>query len=233
MPHPTVLEAQDVTLFYGESRALGSISVALSGGTVTAVTGPSGSGKSSLLYCLAGVLRPSEGRVLFDGDDLAALNDEQLSRARARSFGFVFQFGDLVPELTIEENVALPLLLAGARKKQTRPAVLDLLGRLGIAELADRRPALVSGGQAQRAAVARALVHQPSVVFADEPTGALDQASGELVLGEMVSICRERGTAVVLVTHDPAVAAVADRRLHLVDGELTNPAVGTESAVAS
>ncbi|GAA2109380.1 ABC transporter ATP-binding protein [Kitasatospora saccharophila] len=216
-----LLRAEGVALRYGTLPALHGVDVAVAAGTVTAVTGPSGSGKSSLLHCLAGVLRPTGGRVLFEGRDLAALSDRELSAVRARSFGFVFQFGDLVPELTLAENVALPLVLAGQRGRRARGPVLELLARLGIDHLADRRPALVSGGQAQRAAVARALVHRPAVLFADEPTGALDRAAGRLVLAELLALSAERGTAVVLVTHDETVAAAAGRRLDLVDGRLS------------
>ncbi|WP_241741010.1 ABC transporter ATP-binding protein [Streptomyces sp. L2] len=190
-------------------------------GEVVAITGQSGSGKSSLLYCLAGVLPAGRGRVCFKGRVLADLDDEQISSLRRESFGFVFQYGELLPELTIEENTALPLRLAGQRKKPALAAAGVVLDRLGLGELRERRPSQVSGGQSQRVAVARALVHRPAVVFADEPTGSLDSANASAVLEEFLDLARSQGTAVVLVTHDPAVAARADSRYTMADGVLT------------
>ncbi|MFC8243049.1 ABC transporter ATP-binding protein [Streptomyces chartreusis] len=193
----------------------------LARGEVAAITGASGSGKSSLLYCLAGVLPPSRGRISFEGQSLAGLDDEEISALRRERFGFVFQYGELLPELTIEENTALPLRLAGQRKRPALRAAAEVLDRLGIGELRERRPSQVSGGQSQRVAVARALVHKPAVVFADEPTGALDSANADAVLKEFLDLARSQGTAVLLVTHDSAVAARADSRYTMADGVLT------------
>ncbi|MEV7243884.1 ABC transporter ATP-binding protein [Streptomyces sp. NPDC093248] len=190
-------------------------------GEVAAVTGQSGSGKSSLLYCLAGVLPPARGQVRFDGTVLGALDDEEMSSLRRERFGFVFQYGELLPELTVEENTALPLRLAGKRKKAALAEAGRVLERLGLGELRERRPAQVSGGQSQRVAVARALVHRPAVVFADEPTGSLDSANADAVLREFLDLARSQGTAVVLVTHDPAVAARADSHYTMADGVLS------------
>ncbi|MFF8472748.1 ABC transporter ATP-binding protein [Streptomyces sp. NPDC015414] len=190
-------------------------------GEVVAVTGQSGSGKSSLLYCLAGVLPPARGRVRFDGTVLADLDDEEMSALRRERFGFVFQYGELLPELTVEENTALPLRLAGKRKKAALAEAGRVLERLGLGELRERRPSQVSGGQSQRVAVARALVHRPAVVFADEPTGSLDSANADAVLREFLDLARSQGTAVVLVTHDPGVAAQADSHYTMTDGVLT------------
>lgn len=186
-----------------------------------AITGQSGSGKSSLLYCLAGVLPVARGKVFFAGRSYGDLGDEELSALRRERFGFVFQYGELLPELTVEENAALPLRLAGQRKAQALGAAREVLDRLGLAELRERRPSQVSGGQCQRVAVARALVHKPAVVFADEPTGSLDSSNAAAVLEEFLSLARSQGTAVVLVTHDPQVAARADSRYIMRDGELT------------
>ncbi|MEW2162464.1 ABC transporter ATP-binding protein [Streptomyces sp. NPDC007084] len=190
-------------------------------GEVVAVTGQSGSGKSSLLYCLAGVLPVARGEVRFEGRALGELSDDEVSTLRRERFGFVFQYGELLPELTVEENTALPLRLAGRRKGPALAAAGEVLERLGLGGLRERRPSQVSGGQSQRVAVARALVHRPAVVFADEPTGSLDSANASAVLAEFLGLARSQGTAVVLVTHDPAVAAQADRRYSMADGALS------------
>ncbi|MEH0511887.1 MULTISPECIES: ABC transporter ATP-binding protein [unclassified Streptomyces] len=217
-----VLSAKQVDLFYGETPAVRSADISLGRGEVAAITGQSGSGKSSLLYCLAGVLPVARGEVAFEGRALAALTDEELSAIRRERFGFVFQYGELLPELTVEENTALPLRLAGQRKAEAIRAAADILGRLGLSELRSRRPSQVSGGQSQRVAVARALVHKPAVVFADEPTGSLDTSNATAVLDEFLTLAREQGSAVVLVTHDAKVAARADSRYNMCDGLLTS-----------
>ncbi|MEU7428559.1 ABC transporter ATP-binding protein [Streptomyces sp. NPDC040750] len=193
----------------------------LAPGEVAAVTGQSGSGKSSLLYCLAGVLPPTRGQVRFEGRALDRLSDEEMSALRRERFGFVFQYGELLPELTVEENAALPLRLNGHAKKAALAAAGRVLERLGLGDLRERRPSQVSGGQSQRVAVARALVHRPAVVFADEPTGSLDSANAATVLEEFLGLARSQGTAVVLVTHDQAVAARADSHYRMADGVLS------------
>lgn len=214
----TMVEAESVSLSYGATQALRGASLSVSPGEVVALVGPSGAGKSSLLYCVAGLARPDSGRVMFDEIDLASADDETLTRLRRERFGFVFQFGELVPELTILENVSLPLRLQGSRAAEAAAAAADVLGELGIDDLAARLPSQVSGGQAQRAAVARALVHEPAVVYADEPTGALDSESSDRVLERLLSAARSRDAAVVLVTHDMEVAGRADRTVEIVDG---------------
>ncbi|MFI6033164.1 ABC transporter ATP-binding protein [Streptomyces sp. NPDC051315] len=215
-----VLSAEGVELCYGETPAVRGAQLTVRRGEVAAITGQSGSGKSSLLYCLAGVLPVARGEVRFEGRSLSELDDEELSALRRERFGFVFQYGELLPELTIEENTALPLRLAGRRKAEALAAAGEVLGRLGLADLRTRRPSQVSGGQSQRVAVARALVHRPAVVFADEPTGSLDSANAAAVLDEFLSLARSRGTAVVLVTHDADVAARADTHYTMRDGVL-------------
>ncbi|ROQ67948.1 putative ABC transport system ATP-binding protein [Streptomyces sp. 840.1] len=219
-----ILRATGVELLYGTQRAVRGVDFALSAGEVCAVMGSSGSGKSSLLYCLAGVLAPTCGEVSFDGVPLQQLGDDELSTLRRERFGFVFQYGELLPELTVEENAALPLRLAGRRKSQAHEEAGEILGRLGLAELRQRRTSQISGGQSQRVAVARALVHRPAVVFADEPTGALDSANAESVLEEFLALARSQGTAVMMVTHDAAVAARADSRYTMADGVLARRA---------
>jgi putative ABC transport system ATP-binding protein len=216
VPTEVLLNAQGLRLSYGNTVALNGASIDVRAGEILVLTGRSGSGKSSLLYCLSGVLRPGGGHLLYLSLSMTEMSDGELSALRRSEFGFVFQFGELVPELSIWENVSLPLRLNG--EKGIRPRVDELLERLGIASVAKKRPGQVSGGQAQRAAVARALVHRPRVVFADEPTGALDTENSDIVLREFVALARMSGAAVLLVTHESNVANVADRHLRVVDG---------------
>lgn len=214
---------------FGETAALEDVSLSLSAGEVVAVMGTSGSGKSTLLHCLAGVLVPDRGEVSFAGERIDNQSDRRRSDLRLRSFGFVPQFGDLVPELTLLENVALPLRLLQVGRREATGRAAALLDELEVGSAASRRAGAASGGQVQRAAVARALVHCPSVVFADEPTGALDSATGELVLEALVATARDRGSAVLLVTHEAVVASHADREVVVRDGRLdllAFPAVG-------
>lgn len=219
------LVATGLRLAFGATQALDGIDLHVGAGEIVAVMGPSGSGKSTLMHCLAGILRPDSGEVHFDGVRLDNQNERKRDAIRLRQFGFVFQFGDLVPELTLLENVALPLQLLGFRRSVAEHRARALLDRLEVADAADRTAAAASGGQVQRAAVARALVHQPSVVFADEPTGALDTVTGELVLDAFVDLARENGSSVVLVTHAADVAAVSNREVVLRDGRVAVAAV--------
>jgi putative ABC transport system ATP-binding protein len=189
--------------------------------------GPSGSGKSTLLYCLAGILRPDSGEVWFDGQRIDRLGERARTELRRQRFGFVFQFGQLVPELPAIENVMLPLLLAGQRRPAAHAEAAPLLGRLDLGGLERRRPGELSGGQAQRVAVARALVARPQVIFADEPTGALDLLAGEQVMELLVGAARDQGTTVVVVTHEPRVAAYADREVVVRDGRVTTLAAAS------
>lgn len=213
-----LIRGDDVWHSYGSTLALRGASISIAAGEIVALTGKSGSGKSTLLYVLAGVIRPDSGAIRFRDVHLTQVSTEELTAIRRRDFGFVFQFGELVPELSIFENVALPLRLNGVDRDTVRTRVTELLEVLGIGDLAKRRAAEVSGGQAQRAAVARAVIHEPAVVFADEPTGSLDSENSSVVLAELVGLARSRGTAVVIVTHEREVGAVADRELLMVDG---------------
>jgi putative ABC transport system ATP-binding protein len=203
---------------FGPTRALDGAALSVSAGEVLAIMGASGSGKSTLLHCLAGIVRPDSGTIGYGGADLVGMDDKGRSALRRTEFGFVFQFGQLVPELSCLENVALPLRLTGARRKQAEAKATEWLARLEVDELAKRRPGDVSGGQAQRVAVARALVTGPKVVFADEPTGALDSLNGEKVMQMLTQAARETHAAVVLVTHEPRVAAYSDREIVVRDG---------------
>jgi putative ABC transport system ATP-binding protein len=218
-----VLRAVDVSYSFGPTPALQGARLSVARGEIVAVMGPSGSGKSTLLHCLAGILPPQSGEIWFDGKRLDTLSDAQRTQLRRTDFGFVFQFGQLVPELSAADNVALPLLLGGTRRKAAYAAATTWLNRLGLDGLEARRKGELSGGQAQRVAVARALVGRPQVLFADEPTGSLDSLTGEKVMDLLVDLVREEGTTVVLVTHDARVAAYADRAAVVRDGRVTTP----------
>jgi putative ABC transport system ATP-binding protein len=218
----TLIEARDVVKSFGQTPALRGATIAAGPGEIVAVMGPSGSGKSTLLHCLAGILTPEGGEVWFAGQRLDALNENQRSELRRDRFGFVFQSGQLVPELTAEENVALPLLLGGTRRATAVAEARTWFGRLGLDGLGGRRSGELSGGQAQRVALARGMVTRPRVLFADEPTGSLDSVSGELVMSLMTRSAREQGTTVILVTHDARVAAYADREVIVRDGTVSS-----------
>jgi putative ABC transport system ATP-binding protein len=213
-----ILVGADLHKSFGLTPALRGASVVLDEGEIVAVMGPSGSGKSTLLHCLAGVLTPDRGEVLFAGRRIDRLPDRERSQLRRTELGFVFQFGQLVPELPAMENIALPLLLAGRRRKEALAAAAPWLPRLGLDGLGRRLPGELSGGQGQRVAVARALVAGPTVVFADEPTGSLDSVAADEVMELLVDAAREQGTSVLMVTHEPRVAAYADRTVMVRDG---------------
>ena len=213
-----LVEARDVAKSFGQTAALRGASVAVSQGEILAVMGPSGSGKSTLLHCLAGIFTPDRGEVWFDGQRLDALGEAERTKLRRTAFGFVFQFGQLVPELTAADNVALPLLLNRMRRHAAYTTAETWLDRLGIGDKTANRTGELSGGEAQRVAVARALALAPKVIFADEPTGSLDSRTGEKVMDLLTRLAREAGATVVIVTHDARVAAHADRVLMVRDG---------------
>jgi putative ABC transport system ATP-binding protein len=213
-----VIEACDVVRSFGETPALRGASLAVARGEIVAIMGPSGSGKSTLLHCLAGIYRPDSGEIWFDGKRIDGWDEDSRTRLRRSAFGFVFQFGQLVPELSAADNVALPLLLNQVKRKDAYVRAFSWLARLGLEGLEGRRSGELSGGQAQRVAIARALVTRPKVVFADEPTGSLDSLTGEQVMDLLVDSARAEGTTVVLVTHDARVAAYADREAMVRDG---------------
>ncbi|GAA2832598.1 ABC transporter ATP-binding protein [Kribbella solani] len=216
------VELRHAVKTYGEGpsavTALDDVSIAFPAGSFTAVMGPSGSGKSSLLNCAAGLDRPTSGSVVVDGVELTSLDDRSLTRLRRNRLGFVFQAFNLLPTLTVRQNVLLPQELGGRR---TRAGAVDqLLERLGLAERADHYPSELSGGQQQRVAIARALLTEPAVIFADEPTGALDTTAA----GEVLALLRESASrqTVVMVTHDPVAAAYADRVVFFADGRIAD-----------
>jgi putative ABC transport system ATP-binding protein len=213
-----------VTKTYGRGegtvRALDDISLAFEPGTFTAIMGPSGSGKTTLLQCAAGLDRPDRGTVRIGGTELTGMRERRLARLRRESVGFVFQSFNLLPSLTAAQNTILPLRLAGQHPR--RRVAQDALDRVGLADRAGHRPAQLSGGQQQRVAIARALVTEPDVIFADEPTGALDTRSAREVLGVLRDLSDHDGRTLVMVTHDPVSAAVADRIVFLADGRIVD-----------
>ncbi|MFD5515403.1 ABC transporter ATP-binding protein [Streptomyces sp. NPDC127066] len=218
-PGPAV-ELSGVRRQYGRGKgavhALGGVDLVLSRGTFTAVMGPSGSGKSTFLQCAAGLDRPSAGSVRLGGTEITGMRENQLTELRRSRLGFVFQAFNLLPSLTVEENVLLPMRLAGQRRDRRRAT--QILAQVGLADKAGRRPGELSGGQQQRVAIARALVTGPDVIFADEPTGALDSVTAAEVLSLLRHAVDTLGATVVMVTHDPAAATWADRVLFLADG---------------
>ncbi|MDX3076856.1 ABC transporter ATP-binding protein [Streptomyces sp. NPDC088354] len=216
-PRP-LLTATDLHKTFGSTPALTGADFSVRPGESVAVMGPSGSGKSTLLHCLAGIVLPDAGTITYDGREVSAMKDAERSALRRADFGFVFQFGQLVPELTCAENVALPLRLGGTPRGKAARAASEWLRRLEVADVADRRPGAISGGQGQRVAVARALVTRPRVLFTDEPTGALDSLNGERVMDALTAAARDTGAAVVLVTHEARVAAWSDREVVVRDG---------------
>jgi putative ABC transport system ATP-binding protein len=204
----------------GETQveALKGVDLAVGVGEFVAVMGPSGSGKSTLLHLVGGLDRPSGGAVRLEGKDLSSLDDDSLTLVRRRRIGFVFQFFNLLPILTAEENVSLPLVIDGVDDKQARERSLRALEAVGISHRAGHRPSELSGGEQQRVAIARALVSEPALILADEPTGNLDSVSGDQVIALLRRLADERGQTILMVTHDPKDAAVADRVVFLKDG---------------
>ncbi len=213
-----VLGAEDLVKRFGQTDALRGIDLTVERGEILAILGPSGSGKSTLLHCLAGILPADGGSVTYDGRRIDQLDEAARSALRRSAFGFVFQFGQLIPELPAIENVALPLLLDGVGRREADERAREALSSFGVAALAGTLPGAMSGGEAQRVAVSRALVARPRVVFADEPTGSLDSLNGERVMERFTDLVREAGTTLIVITHEPRVAAYADREVIVRDG---------------
>ena len=215
-----LLEARRLVKAFGATPALRGVDLTVTTGEVVAVLGPSGSGKSTLLHCLAGLSVPDDGDIQYDGQRLDLLSERQRTQLRRTEIGVVFQYGQMVPELTAAENVALPLMLGRRGRAAALAAAQTWLARLGVPEVSEARPGQLSGGQAQRVAIARALVTEPRLLVADEPTGALDSLAAEQVMELLTCVARESGTTVVLVTHDLRVASYAEREVVLRDGQL-------------
>ncbi|MDR1861992.1 MAG: ABC transporter ATP-binding protein [Candidatus Ancillula sp.] len=221
-----IIKAGALVKAFGDKKN-GELTYALNGanlgvyeGEILAIMGPSGSGKSTLLYALTGIIGINSGRIEIDGQDILKIKDSELTALRRTKFGFVFQFNKLVPELTALDNVALPLLLNGVKRKHAYEEAENWLERVGMKDFANKSATVLSGGQQQRVAIARALVIKPKIVFADEPTGALDAMNSENVMRLFVTIAKQTGTTVVLVTHEPSIAAYADREVIVRDGKV-------------
>jgi putative ABC transport system ATP-binding protein len=213
-----LIVAQDLHLAFGLTEALRGIDLAVRTGEILAIMGPSGSGKSTLLHVLAGVLTPDAGSVWYQGQFLTQMSEAERARLRLTEFGFVFQFGQLLGDLSALDNVSIPLLLAGTGRAEARERSVALLQQLGLGSSTNKRPSQLSGGEAQRVALARALVTQPRVLFADEPTGSLDSLNSEQVMEMLTGVVRKDGVTLLLVTHDPRTAAYADREVIVRDG---------------
>ena len=231
LPGEVIMRARGLEMSFGQTHALRGVDLDVLAGEVLAVTGPSGSGKSTLLHVMAGVLVPDAGRVDYHGgettQDIAALDEAARSRLRLKEFGFIFQFGQLLPDLSALDNVTIPLLLAGTPRRRALAQARETLGELGLSEHLDKRPTQLSGGQAQRAAVARALVTNPHLLFADEPTGSLDSLAAERTMEVLLNSVRSRGAGLVIITHDARVAAYADREVTVRDGRISPGATHT------
>ena len=228
----SVVTATDLTRRYGQGEtaveALRGVSLEIESGKLTAVMGPSGSGKSTLMHILAGLDKPTSGTVTVAGEEITGMNDNQLTELRRKHIGFVFQFYNLLPMLTAEENVKLPLSVAG---EKVDPAwFAELMAKVGLGGRLSHRPSELSGGQQQRVAVARSLVSRPTVVFADEPTGNLDSRSSDEILKLLRDSCDTYGQTIVMVTHDPRAAAIADRILYIADGSIVLDQKGATAA---
>ena len=231
-PAAAVVIADEVTRRYGAGDtavdALKGVSLEVGQGKLTAVMGPSGSGKSTLMHILAGLDKPTTGTVQIDGTEITTLKDSDLTKLRRKHIGFVFQFFNLLPMLTAEENITLPLSIAGA--KPDAEFFADLIDKVGLKDRLHHRPSELSGGQQQRVAIARALVSRPTVLFADEPTGNLDSATGSEILTLMRDSVDSYGQTTVMVTHEPRAAAIADRILFLADGQIVSDVAGATQA---
>lgn len=218
----SIIEAKNIKKAFGKKTlALRGASLSVEPGEVVAVMGPSGSGKSTLLHCLAGILKIDSGEVLFEGENIGKMSDKKRNQLRREKFGFVFQFSQLVPELTALDNVALPLLINGVNKTEAYAKAKTWLKKVGVEAVANQIPGELSGGQAQRVAVARAMVIEPKILFADEPTGSLDSLNSEKVMDLFIKTVKEVGTTVIMVTHEPTIAAYADRSVIVRDGVVT------------
>lgn len=220
MEHDIILEARSLKKAFGRTEAMRGIDLNVERGEILAIMGPSGSGKSTLLHALAAIERPDDGTVFFNGARIDSISDAERTILRRTKFGFVFQFGQLVPELTALDNVMVPLMLGGVRKGEAVRRAKEWLARVGLADRAELLPGQLSGGEAQRVAIARSLIIRPEILFADEPTGALDSFNSEQVMEMIVQLARAEGLTVVMVTHEPMIAAFADREIVVRDGRI-------------
>jgi putative ABC transport system ATP-binding protein len=221
-----LIQAENLTKVYGKGEAavvaLDHVTMSVNPGEFVAVMGPSGCGKSTLLHLLGGLDRPTEGSVTIDGKSLSSLSDDALTQIRRRKIGFVFQFFNLIPILNAVENAALPLVLDGKRNGESKQKATEWLEKVGLGARLNSRPDQLSAGQQQRVAISRALVTDPMLILADEPTGNLDSRASDEIAGVLQQVAKEWGRAVLMVTHDPRIAAYADRIIFLKDGKIVN-----------
>lgn len=238
----SIISTQDLTKIFGSGltavTALDHVNLSVKAGEFVAIMGPSGCGKSTLLHLIGGLDRPSSGSVIIDGTPIADMNDDQLTELRRRKIGFIFQFFNLIPVLNALENAALPVTLDGVKPAEAQKQATEWLSRFGLADRLSSRPDQLSGGQQQRVAIARALVAEPSLILADEPTGNLDTRSGDEIASLLRDVAKKYGRTVVMVTHDPRIAAYADRIIFLKDGKIIDQTVlerknGENAAVVS
>lgn len=221
-----MIQARDIHKSFGSLEVLKGVDLTVNRGEILAIVGASGAGKSTLLQILGTLSRPTSGSVLFEGEDLFRLPDKALAKFRNRHIGFVFQFHQLLPEFTLLENVAMPALIGGVKRSEAFAKADELIEYLGLKDRADHRPAQLSGGECQRAAVARALISDPDVVLADEPSGSLDSANRRELYDLFFKLRSERGQTFVIVTHDEALALRSDRIVRLADGQVLTPESG-------
>lgn len=227
-----IISAKNIKKSFGQTHALRGISLDIQPGEILAIMGPSGSGKSTLLHSLAAITKIDSGEVCFDGKRIDKLSDDKRSKLRRTNFGFIFQFGQLVPELTSLDNIALPLLLNGVKRREAYERAQKWLNRVELGSKSNNMLGELSGGQMQRIAVARAMVISPKVLFADEPTGSLDSLNSEKVMELFISTARSHGTTVVMVTHEPTIAAYADREVTVRDGQISGALSGDAHSIS-
>ena len=220
MPVNSIISAKNIKKSYGKTPVLHGVSLDVKQGEVLAIMGPSGSGKSTLLHSLAAIIPVDSGEILFGGRNIGKFSDNKRSILRRTAFGFVFQFSQLVPELTVIDNVALPLLLNGVSRNKAYAEAKKWLEAVGLADKHESTPGEISGGQMQRVAIARAMVVRPKILFADEPTGSLDSLNSEHVMELFIKTAKDNGTTVIMVTHEPSIAAYADREIVVRDGQI-------------
>ena len=220
MPVNSIISAKNIKKSYGQTSVLHGVSLDVKQGEVLAIMGPSGSGKSTLLHSLAAIIPVDSGEILFGGRNIGKFSDNKRSILRRTAFGFVFQFSQLVPELTVIDNVALPLLLNGVSRNKAYAEAKKWLEAVGLTDKHESTPGEISGGQMQRVAIARAMVVQPKILFADEPTGSLDSLNSEHVMELFIKTAKDNGTTVIMVTHEPSIAAYADREIVVRDGQI-------------
>lgn len=218
-----MIEINHIHKQFDHLQILSDVNLQIHPGEILSIIGPSGAGKTTLLQIAGTLLRPDSGNVIINGQDIYRLNDNHLAAFRNKHIGFIYQFHQLLPEFTMAENIALPAMIAGQTRRQATSAALDIIQYLGLKDRANHLPAQLSGGERQRAAVARALINQPSIILADEPTGSLDSHNRQELHQLFLNLSRDRGQTFLIVTHDPDLASLTDRTIHMADGKIIHP----------